>query len=264
MFYYITFKRNRLGDYLKGLKDNDGNPIYDVHRVVTRKDDAFFADLYYDPNIPAPTPNPNPTVPTPNPNDPKYKLVQRVLLANTPSPGQDRNYIIPDQDFRNMNKYGIIYIATHGSDGTLACGYLFENVKEITDFITHNKEYIENDQSTYDGVWTMEYRRVGNLDLPLDRLFKTYYINYNFFKNEPPLSDSIVYIDACQSFNFWYKGSPFNTAKVYFGHNKDSNYDWSRMLAFKIFCSMMFGGVPTYSDTSSLPPPKSVRDAYNV
>ena len=46
-----------IADYLKSLKDENGLPVYDVHRVVTREEDMLWMDSYFDPNAPFPNPN---------------------------------------------------------------------------------------------------------------------------------------------------------------------------------------------------------------
>jgi len=175
----------------------------------------------------------------------------------------ERNYVLPT-DFENMNQYGVIYIATHGSPDTLECGPVFYNIektKDWQDWITTNKEYSRTEPNTWaEGNWFYTYRKVLTPEWT-----RCLTLRANYFTNHnTSLGNSIVYIDACNSdllrLNL---NSPFHTSRVYLGHDRPNYGMWSRQVAYKFFCYMIFGtGVVPSQNQDNPTLPLSVQEAY--
>ncbi len=246
---------NEILTYLKGLKNDDGSYVYDITSVITRNNELEYSETVHDPNIPPPELlDPK----HPDPNDPVYTLTKRLTLNILP----ERNYVLPS-DFLNLSQYGIIYIATHGTKRSLSCGPVFDNIPETQSL--NAKEYSEIDPNKIDGTWCYSYIEINDPDNPEQIIrIKHIALSNNFLSQQQPIKNSIVYLDACESAaDYSLKGyPPFKTAYVYLGNSKDSYVPWSRRLAYKFLCYMMFGvdGIPE-QESEALP--LSVRDAYN-
>ena len=246
---------NEILTYLKGLKNDDGSYVYDITSVITRNNEVEYSETFHDPNIPPPgTLDPK----HPDPNDPVYTLTKRLTLNILP----ERNYVLPS-DFLNLSQYGIIYIATHGTPTSLSCGPVFDNIPETQRL--NAKEYSEIDPNKIDGTWCYSYIEINDPDNSEQFIrIKHISLSNNFLMQQASINNSIVYLDACSSYGLR-QYSPFNTAYVYFGHDITNYVPWSRRLAYKFFCCMMFGidEIPEHNSDSSNAIPLSVRNAYN-
>ena len=157
-----------------------------------------------------------------------------------------------------MDQYGIIYIATHGSSISLQCGLVFDNDPNTKTWVEEhkNERYNANPRSIHynpNGTWNFLYLRGGgNLYDGQKRLSLT----INFFKQQH-LNNSLVFIDACQS---WKIRDAFNGAKVYLGYFSDHNILWARSVSYQFFYYMMYGDETPFISN----PPMNVTQAYNT
>lgn len=225
----------------KELKDDLEKNGYEVDSVVTQKSD------FYASNIISP-PDPNEL----NPNDPN-NLIRHYFIHN----GSEKNIISP-YNLSRLDQYGIIYIATHGSSISLQCGLVFDNDPNTRTWVEEhkNERYNANPRSIHynpNGTWNFLYLRGGgNLYDGQKRLSLT----INFFKQQH-LNNSLVFIDACQS---WKIRDAFNGAKVYLGYFSDHNILWARSVSYQFFYYMMYGDETPFISN----PPMNVTQAYNT
>ncbi len=163
--------------------------------------------------------------------EPRYYTDIGISMADPNNPN-----ITGTKDFKNLTDYGIIYIHTHGFDDKIACGPLYENTPDNLYDMDEATRYDETDPYTT-GTWT-----VGEVETSKDGILysmEVYALTKNFFSGQD-FSNSIVYINACSSYNFLVY-SPFNNAKVFLGNSKDAAPLWCRNISYYFFRYMMEG-----------------------
>lgn len=108
--------------------------------------------------------------------------------------GKQDNVPRPD-DFLDMDRFGVIYIFGHGSrNGITACPYYYDDVKLGTWITTTDPNY-------YVVEWHSIY-----LSKYIEAQYQSIFLLEDFFDafdNNPDFSGSLVYVNACESVQFY-------------------------------------------------------------
>jgi len=151
--------------------------------------------------------------------------------------------IIRPEDFQDLTNYGVIYIKTHGLNYEIGCGPIYKGDNYLKDhgWLNDNNKYDPNDPNST-GIWCVGY-------LPYNIHDKThnieiYFLTKNFFKTLPnqDFSKSLIYINACYSFNFLeLPDNPLHSAKAYLGFSKAAGTEWANYISYYFFLYLIEG-----------------------
>ncbi|MEQ8186980.1 MAG: hypothetical protein ABRQ39_03320 [Candidatus Eremiobacterota bacterium] len=220
---------------------------------VTCKKPKSGVDFYFDWEHPIKDPNaPNPYIP----------LIKCYLTSSW-------DKIVTPWDFENMEKYGIIYIATHGwtqtddldwevpsDDSEIQYSYLYCGIDVRSWWLDRFKKtpidsWVETHPRCNDiedpadpGFWRYVYREIkfeNAVENHPQAWTKTVNFTNRYFANLDNgrnFKDSLIYISACRS--YWMK-EYFKSPKVYLGNEKIGNSGWTRPFAYYFFGFMMYG-----------------------
>lgn len=183
------------------------------------------------------------------------------------------NIIIPE-DFQDLSNYGVIYIATHGFEDGIALCPMYTNASFLDSnnpdsWLNKNEDTDIYDISTVPFIERSHPEVRGNIEVVS--------LNENFFASQN-FSDSLVFLSACESFNFLEQsGNPLHNAKTYLGFSKEAADDWSRDISYYLFLYMIEGyvqpvrlfpatayGSISDPDPLPLPEPMSVQKALDT
>ena len=260
---------------LEAINEDPNIPGYEIKKVVTDKSDL------YEPQYLAVVNNerdPNTGI--------RYMDVSPVLDPNVAA---DPNVtIVRPEDFRNIDNYGIIYIATHGFlSGIAACPfyYCWDNASgeivedtELRTWINNNQDVMSDPNSPgTPGTWYLSFVAApDDPNAPIRTGTTMIVLKSNFFTGQGvSYANSIVYIDACQSMDFHNQNGGFNDAKAYLGYgNAEGSYiPWTWQISGYFFHYLMYGFTSLQDMTDynidrlpALPHdrPMSVREALDV
>ncbi|MEQ8171943.1 MAG: hypothetical protein ABRQ38_23830, partial [Candidatus Eremiobacterota bacterium] len=162
-----------------------------------------------------------------------------------------RTVIRPD-DFKDLSDYAVIYIETHGFVNGIACGPIYkdDNYLQQNGYLNDNDKYDPFIQDST-GTWCIGYPPYvppsnPNSPPPPDTklVIESYVLTYNFFNSLPKkdFSKSLVYITACNSFNFIEQANnPLKGAKAYLGFSKEAEIHWDRDISYYFFLYLLDG-----------------------
>jgi hypothetical protein len=160
--------------------------------------------------------------------------------------------IIRPEDFQDLADYGVIYVATHGFNYGIACGPMYEGDNYLKDnnWLDLSKEY-NKDNSNSPGIWCLGEAPATDPNSSNTCFIEVYVLTHNFFntRSNKDFSKSLVYISACDSYNFINKTNPLNDtkinplsgAKAYLAYSKNAELDWSRNISYYLFQYMTEG-----------------------
>jgi len=193
---------------------------------------------------------------------------------------QNANVVRPI-DYEQIDQYGIIYIATHGfANGIAACQcYYYRDSSNQIKIDEQLQQWMDDDDNKiYDptnpsseGIWWETY--VENAET--HNRARLILLSQNFF-NTQKFGNSIVYLDACQSWAFHETYGGFNSAKVYLGYGdaQASYIPWGTYISYYFFRYLMHNfenpvNIPGYTAKSPTLPidltkPMRVKDAYDI
>jgi len=178
--------------------------------------------------------------------EPKSEIVDNTLMVMMHCTIKDKSKVIMPDDWKKIDQYGIIFIATHGlfveknrkdgvnESGLMACPYY-----EDEDF---QKWFNKNEE---DGYCSKHWVSFGPYytEGKSDRKQVGYYIvvlNSNFFiVNHSHFEDSLVFIDACQAWASHSNKNLMYNAKVFVGAEEDINLNAGIAMASDFFDIMM-------------------------
>ncbi|MEQ8167424.1 MAG: hypothetical protein ABRQ38_00895 [Candidatus Eremiobacterota bacterium] len=213
--------------------------------------------------------------------DPNIGPEKKVLWCRIGQGGNGYNVVKP-QDFEatNLNQYGVIYIDTHGNpDGLMACPYYVDNNnqpdEQLKSWMTqHSTPSGKPINWHYSNVFfgtlypeRAEDQLMGGPNADKSIFYRAIFLEKGFFvaQDYDFNSKSIVYINACASWPFYYDNPntprPFLKAGVYIGAVPDGEFFYlHNNLAYNFF-SYILGRNPS-NIGQKLDFQLNVRDAY--
>lgn len=147
--------------------------------------------------------------------------------------------IIRPEDFQDLDNYGIIYIATHGSPTGISLGPKYEGDNVLKGWLDNHTE------GKYFGEWNTCYVTVIDPASPyykdkIPSVIEACELHASVIEGD--FSKSLVYINACSSYNFIKQpGNPFSGAKAYLGYDRFAGNNWARDISYYFFLYMIDG-----------------------
>ena len=185
--------------------------------------------------------------------------------------------IIRPQDFENLNEYGIIHIATHGSPyDILACPLYNGDSEEYNGFDKEIYEWIEKmealERTTGKDLYCFggSYYPIKPPSFEKKPLLPSIGLTRDFF-NMYSFDGSLVFLECCWGWEFhqpeindgWIGDTveaegAFSDAKVFLGNDRVSDLFWSREIAYFYFCYLAEGFKTGFSENLwDLAPPEN-------
>jgi len=198
-----------------------------------------------------------------NPNAEFRMYVDKDLGKIYPEIVKEENIIRP-ADYEYIDEFGVIYIGTHGARyDMIACPIYYKKASGTLPVanpfnLEHDKEISEWIQEMELLEWeTDEHYYTINAVLFNGCLIHCIGLTREFF-NRQNFSDSLVFVEACNSWNFHlarpevtfpppydYTLPPaegaFHDAKVYLGFTKITDLQWGREISYAYFRYLMTG-----------------------